>query len=194
LNPAALKKKKARKFENNLKISEKFKELSELYQECQLDASDIWRAYSFRINAGRITRIPFEVSDDPVSLGKLKEITGFGSGSCLEIVEEFFREGDVRRLKILKATPQRVAMRNMTSIWGVGKVKGSELVKLECTTIDDVRRKLRKKILLPLERNQMVGVECYEDILERFTRVEAENIGTIVRGTCNIVFPGKWSV
>lgn len=114
---------KRQKFENNFKISELFKELSEYYEACQIDVHDIWRAYSFRINAGRIIRLGFEVSDDPTSLAKLKQVTGFGKGSCLEIVEQYFRDGKVPRLEMLKTAPERVAIRNMTNIWGVGKQK-----------------------------------------------------------------------
>lgn len=48
-----------------------------------------------------------------------------------------------------------------------------------CCTIEDVRRRLAGKTL-SLERNQLVGVECYEDILEEMPRDEAARIGQII--------------
>lgn len=41
-----------------------------------------------------------------------------------------------------------------------------------------------------MERNQLVGVDCYEDILEEMDRPEVEAIGNIVRNAANEIFPG----
>jgi predicted nucleotidyltransferase len=53
------------------------------------------------------------------------------------------------------------------------------LIHDNCCTIEDVRRRLAGKTL-SLERNQLVGVECYEDILEEMPRDEAARIGQII--------------
>lgn len=79
----------------------------------------MWRAYQFRINAGRVKLLPFELNLD--NLERLrKDVTGFGD-SCIAIVRQHLESGQVERIRKLKTDKRRVAMRNMMEIWGVGK-------------------------------------------------------------------------
>lgn len=63
------------------------------------------------------------------------------------------------------------------------------LINDGCSSIDDVRRRLANKTLF-LERNQLVGAECYEDIRERMSRPEVQQIGEIIQGHVLKLFPG----
>lgn len=58
-----------------------------------------------------------------------------------------------------------------------------------CSSIEEVRSRLTEKTL-HLERNQLVGVDCYEDIMERMSRPEVEQIGEIIKGHVLKLFPG----
>jgi DNA polymerase/3'-5' exonuclease PolX len=105
----------------NEEISKVFKKLAGLYQSCPLEKDDVWRAYQFRINAGRVMQLGFEISDD--TLDKLKkDVVGFGD-SCLEIISQYFESGGVERIKTLETEKSRVAMHKMMDIWGVGSKK-----------------------------------------------------------------------
>jgi DNA polymerase IV len=74
--------------------------------------------------------------------------------------------------------PNRVAMRDMMKIWGVGRFTATELVK-DYKTIAQVRAAV-KMGKVTLDRNQYIGLLCYEDILEDMTRAEVESIFSIV--------------
>jgi DNA polymerase/3'-5' exonuclease PolX len=105
----------------NEEISKVFKKLASLYQSCPIEKDDVWRAYQFRINAGRVMQLGFELSDD--TLDKLKkDVAGFGD-SCLEIISQYFGTGGVERIKTLETEKSRVAMHKMMDIWGVGSKK-----------------------------------------------------------------------
>ena len=68
-------------------------------------------------------------------------------------------------------------------------VKALELVHKGYKKIQDVRVGIEKKKLF-LERNQLVGVCCYEDIIEEMTRHEVETIGKIVEQHTQQLYPG----
>lgn len=102
-----------------MEVSKIFKELGELYQDCPLEENDTWRAYGFRINAGRVKLLPFELNLE--NLERLqKDVIGFGD-SCIEIVRQHLEGGQIERIHNLKTDKRRTAMRNMMEIWGVGK-------------------------------------------------------------------------
>ncbi len=55
--------------------------------------------------------------------------------------------------------------------------------------ISQVRKGLESR-KLEMDRNQRIGVECYEDILEEMDRPEVEMIGSIVAAAAQEVLPG----
>ncbi|CAJ1958452.1 unnamed protein product [Cylindrotheca closterium] len=179
--------KKEREFTSNLEVSKIFRELGEIYQDCPLEENDMWRAYQFRINAGRVKLLPFELTLD--NLGRLrKDVTGFGA-SCIEIVRQYLESGEVERIHKLKTDKRRVAMRNMMEIWGVGKKAALQLINDDCSSIEDVRKRLLEKTLF-LDRNQLVGVDCYEDIMQRMSRPEVVQLGGIIKTHVLKLYPG----
>ena len=64
------------------------------------------------------------------------------------------------------------------------------MVKRGFKTIEDVRKALKDN-KLTLERNQCIGVQCYEDFLEQMTRLEVEAIGKIIKDAILEEFPGE---
>lgn len=108
-------------YASNQKISEVFKKLAVLYQSCPIEKEDVWRSYQFRINAGRVNQLGFEISE--CTLQNLrKDIAGFGD-SCLQIIRQYLESGKVERIEALETDKSRVAMHNMMDIWGVGSKK-----------------------------------------------------------------------
>lgn len=64
------------------------------------------------------------------------------------------------------------------------------MVKQGYKTIDDVRKALKDN-KLTFERNQWIGVQCYEDFLEQMTRLEVERIGKVLKDAVLEEFPGQ---
>jgi ribosomal protein S13 len=175
-------------FRRNVQVAEAFKNLASLHQSMSLIPADTWKSYSFQIVAGRLLELNFEVANDEETQRKLRSIKGFGKSVC-EKIQECIEHGTISRIQEFKSDPQRQAMRNLKDIWGVGIVRASDLMDRGYRTIDDVRLGIRQNKLL-LDRNQLVGVDCYEDILDRMSRSEAEEIGETVRVVAESLFPG----
>jgi DNA polymerase lambda len=67
-------------------------------------------------------------------------------------------------------------------------LQASKLVHDGYTNIDQVLRDV-KIGRVDLDRNQLVGVECYEDILDKMGPEEVENIGGIISDTVKRLLP-----
>jgi DNA polymerase/3'-5' exonuclease PolX len=160
--------------QRNQTLSKLFREISKLYQQCPLDEQDDWRAYTYNLLAGRLCLLDFDVTNDTNVLSKLKAIKGFGS-STVKDVQEFLETGVCNRLEMLKQDRDRQAMKAMMNIWGVGPKEAHRLVQQGFRTIGNVRKAIQDGIL-KLERNQWIGVQCYEDFLDEMSRDEVEAI------------------
>ena len=187
-NYDAVKTRKRCRFLRNIQVADEFKKLSDLHLSMSLMPTDVWKSYCFRIVAGRLSELDFEIGDDDETQRRLRSIKGFGKSVC-EKIQECIQHGTIARIQEFNSDPQRQAMRNLKDIWGVGTVGASDLMDRGYTSIDDVRLGIRQN-RLSLERNQLVGVDCYEDILDPMSRSEVEEIGEIVRLVAEKVFPG----
>ena len=74
------------------------------------------------------------------------------------------------------------------NIRGVGRVTALELVNAGYRRIGSVRQAVENGTL-KLDRNQYIGLECYEDIMEEMTRSEVETIAEIIFATVKDRFP-----
>lgn len=146
--------------------------------ECPLLDTDEWRAYTFQLLSGRLRHLDFEVVDDPTVLKRLKNVKGFGSSS-MQIVMEYLRTGTSIRLSDFEVNKRRIAMRAFMRIWGVGRKRATELVERGYQSIRTLRNEV-KNGMLTLDRNQYIGLQHYEDILEEMDRTEVEEIARIV--------------
>ena len=178
---------KRHRFSRNKEVADQFKTLSKLHQAMPLLDSDQWKAYTFRIVAGRIENLDFLIDNDPVCQRRLRNIKGFGESVCNKI-EECLVLGSIKRIQEFQNDDKRIRMQNLKEIWGVGRVRAIELMP-RYQHIDDIRLALREN-KLSLDRNQLVGVDCYEDIKSRFPRSEAEQIAETVRLAADKLFTG----
>ena len=175
-------------FPRNVQVSRAFKTLGKLHQSMPLLPDDQWKSYCFRIVAGRLLELDFEVDNDVETQQRLKAFKGFGKSVC-EKIQECIDYGTTTRINEFESDEQRQAMKKMKDIWGVGPVKARELIGVGHTTIVDVRDAICQN-QISLVRNQLIGVDCYEDILERISRSEAEKIGEMVRLVAERLFSG----
>mmetsp|Transcript_24139 Transcript_24139/g.25908 ORF Transcript_24139/g.25908 Transcript_24139/m.25908 type:complete len:547 (-) Transcript_24139:17-1657(-) len=179
---------KRKKFTRNLEVAAKFSILSKLHQSMPLLNQDLWKAYCFRIVAGRLENLDFEVDNDLVTQRRLRAIKGFGDSAC-EKIQECLNHGTIKRIQEFENDEGRKVMKNLKNIWGIGRIGALDLINQGCKTIHDVRRGIRN-MELQLDRNQLVGVDCYEDIQFRMTRSEVEKIAEVVRLAAEKTFPG----
>jgi hypothetical protein len=107
-------------FERNKEIAQVFQTLSNLHQSCPLLEMDQWKAYMFRVIAGRLTHLDFEIRNDPQTLNRLREIQGIGSNS-VDKIQEYLETGTLGRINEFNSDSKRIAMKNMMNIWGVGR-------------------------------------------------------------------------
>ena len=169
----------------NVGLSAMFDELADLQKQSTLEKLDEWRAYTYTIVASRLRQLEFEVTLD--TLGSVRSIPGFGSG-VTEKIKQFLVTGTCEKLNELKVDPARVAVRDLTNIWGVGPKTDSTLVNRGYRCIADVRRGLASGDI-DISDNARVGVDCYEDFLEKMERSEVKLIGDIVAAAVYQIFP-----
>ena len=164
-----------------------FDEMADLQKQSPLEKMDDWRAYTYTLVAGRLRHLDFEVTSNADVLGSVRGIRGFGSGVMAKI-KQFLATGSCDKLKTLRNDPARVAVRELTNIWGVGPKTASNLVNRGYRCIADVRRGLASGDI-DLSDNARVGVDCYEDFLERMEREEVKIIGDIVAASVYKIYP-----
>jgi len=111
---------KVNNFETNHEIAELFRILSNLQQACPLLDGDSWKAYSSRVVSGRIMHLDFEITNDPECFTRLLKVSGIGSRTVAKI-HEYFQHGNFDRIVEFQKDPQRIAMKNLMGIWGVGE-------------------------------------------------------------------------
>ena len=163
----------------NVGLSAMFDELADLQKQSALEKLDEWRAYTYTIVASRLRQLEFEVTPNPDILGSVRSIRGFGSG-VMEKIKQFLATGTCEKLNELKVDPARVAVRELCQIHGVGPKTASQLVNRGYRCIADVRRGLASGDIDILSDSARVGVDCYEDFLEKMERSEVKLIGDIV--------------
>mmetsp|Transcript_44795 Transcript_44795/g.108695 ORF Transcript_44795/g.108695 Transcript_44795/m.108695 type:complete len:511 (-) Transcript_44795:66-1598(-) len=174
----------------NVELAAQFKELSVLHRSMAMAENDKWKAYSLGVCASRLLRLGFEVNDDPDTIRRLENIKGFGKGT-IDKIKQYLEEGKLRRIEEFKKDPERLAIQRFTDIWGVGMSRAKELSNEGYKSIEDILGGLRRG-KIQLDRNQLVGVECYDDIHDnnRMERSEVEEIARIVEKTATALFPG----
>jgi len=106
----------------NTQLSDMFHKLAKMHQECSLEPSDEFRALTNNLISGRLRQLNFEIT--PHNLDRVKNIKGIGQSSA-DKMAEFFKRGDGKcnKMEKFEKDEQRMAMRAMKNIWGVGKVK-----------------------------------------------------------------------
>ncbi len=108
--------------------------------------------------------------NDIISVEQLKDLPGIGS-TIMDKLKEYVETGTLRVLEQDKTNPINI----LTDVYGIGPKKAEELVKEGITTIDLLR--YRKDELL--NDVQKIGLEFYEDILDRIPRQEIKEYETL---------------
>ncbi len=106
-----------------------------------------------------------KINTDVNSVDDLKNKKFIGK-RMIEVLTEFQDTGKVEYLETEKKNPVNL----FANIYGIGYVKAEKLVKKGYTTIEDLRKNQDKE----LNDKQKLGLQYYEDILERIPRQEID--------------------
>ena len=135
--------------------------LSKLMRESAISNIDEWRSYSYMKASGRLKYLDFDVTNHPDVWKRLKHINGFGK-SIIDKLKEYLLTGKCERMTQLQQDPgkytyftmtfdrnqfvtnfflflnllylptERIAVRKMTHIWGIGRKKVSTSLQGRC--------------------------------------------------------------
>jgi len=155
-------------------VSEFFLKLSKIYEQSPYLPSDGIKARQYHLIAGRLQKIGFDILPHTTNR-ELKEIPFVGV-STAPMIQEILRTNRLRRLEHLRTDPIRIAMRDLMAIWGVGRATACSLIHRGYLNIHQVREGISTGRLSCFGRRQLIGVECYEDLLEDMSRTEVESI------------------
>ena len=109
-----------------------------------------------------------EIQEDITDINQLKGVPKIGS-SIFELLAEFVNTGKIAKLEKYRAHPISV----FSEIYGVGPKKAEELAKLGIPSIAKLRQMVKQNPGI-LNGTQKVGLQYYEDILERIPRQEID--------------------
>ena len=109
-----------------------------------------------------------EIQEDITDINQLKGVPRIGS-SIFELLAEFVNTGKIAKLEKYRAHPISI----FSEIYGVGPKKAEELVKLGIPSIAKLRQMVKQNPGI-LNGTQKVGLQYYEDILERIPRQEID--------------------
>ena len=107
--------------------------------------------------------------EDITTVSQISKLPGLGS-TITSKLQEYVDTGKLNKLEKEKTNPIVL----LTGVYGIGPKKAEELVKQGITTIDQLRESKEDV----LNEAQRVGLQHYEDILERIPRNEIDRYQT----------------
>ena len=140
----------------------------------------------FKVRAYKKVIEELKISDKPIhTLEDLDNIPGVGE-KIRKKVQEILETGHLEAADKAKEELQLDAVDALSGIYGVGPVKAKDLISKGIKSIAKLREELAKDPSL-LNNNQKIGLQYYEDILERIPREEIVRhekilIGTLLEG------------
>jgi DNA polymerase beta len=111
--------------------------------------------------------------DQPIhSLDDVQDIKGMGE-KITEKVKEILSTGQLQSAERIKTTHSVDAFDALQHMYGVGPAKVRELLQHGIQSVEQLRAEVKKNPLL-LNDKQKVGLQYYEDLLQRIPREEME--------------------
>ncbi|PGG96379.1 hypothetical protein AJ79_09619 [Helicocarpus griseus UAMH5409] len=90
-------------------------------------------------------------------------------------IEEIVWTNRLRRLEAANMEPRDMLLSKFLNVYGVGFTQASKWIQRGYQSLDDLKNKAS------LTRNQLIGLEHYDDFLQRIPRAEVEAHGAIVK-------------
>ena len=144
-----------------VRLNEKLSSLMETLSNIMAKKGDHMKSRAYKKANEAILSLDRDIND----VDELKDVAGIGASS-LKHMREYLEKGTLDIIEAEKNNPENI----LSDIYGVGPKKAKELVEKGITSIADLRK--HKDELL--NKVQKVGLQYYEDILERIPRTEID--------------------
>lgn len=150
------------------RYNEEFIDLMDKLHNIMMKHGEPFRAKAYQKAQDSIMKYP----NDILALEQVKDLPGIGS-TIYDKLKEYVETGTLRILENEKTNPIHI----LTDIYGVGPKKAEELVKMGIKTIPELRQR-QDEVLNDIQK---IGLQFYEDILERIPRPEIEEFESILK-------------
>ncbi|KAF9179254.1 hypothetical protein BGZ51_007034 [Haplosporangium sp. Z 767] len=164
----------------NKKILEQLTTLMNHYDKIKTKGSkEHFKVINYRKAITSIRALDYEIKSKEMAL----KVDRIGK-KMAEKIGECIAFGKIRKLDHLNVDKERSRVETLfRNIYGVGSEKASDWYNLGLRTLDDVRKQP------DLTKNQIVGLQYYDDLLVRIPRAEVEQIGKVVEDVAKKLHP-----
>jgi DNA ligase (NAD+) len=152
--------------ETKIRYNEKFIDLLDKLSDIMLKHGEPFRAKAYQ----KAQETILSYSNDIIIHEQLNGLPGIGS-TIMEKLKEYVETGTLRIIESEKTNPINI----LTDVYGIGPKKAEELVKAGIKTIAELRQRQNEL----LNDVQKVGLQYYDDILQRIPRHEIQEYETI---------------
>ena len=159
------------------RYNEEFIDLLDKLSGIMMKHGEPFRAKAYQKAQDSILKHKGEIT----SVHQLLGFPGIGS-TIMEKFEEYVKTGTLRIIENEKTNPINI----LTDVYGIGPKKAEELVKVGVKTIADLRSR-QDELLNDIQK---IGLQFYEDILERIPRQEIEEYKGLLKSVAESVIKG----
>ena len=152
----------------SVRLNETFIDLMEQLSSIMLKQGEPFRARAYQKAQETIMAYPGDI----LSPDDLKGKPNIGS-TIMEKLNEYYSTGTLKVLEREKNNPINI----LSEVYGIGPKKAKELVDKGITSIDQLQNKQDEV----LNETQKVGLQYYDDILQRIPRSEIEEYKSIFK-------------
>jgi DNA ligase (NAD+) len=152
--------------ETKIRYNEQFIDLLDKLSDIMLKHGEPFRAKAYQKAQESI----LSYSSTIISVEQLNGLPGIGS-TIMDKLKEYVETGTLRIIESEKTNPINI----LTDVYGIGPKKAEELVKAGIKTITELRQRQNEL----LNDVQKVGLQYYNDILQRIPRHEIQEYESI---------------
>ena len=153
---------------NAVPLNEEFIDLLDKLSGIMMKHGEPFRAKAYQKAQNSIISYPNNIT----SLKQLEGLPGIGA-TIMEKFKEYVETGTLRIIEQEKTNPINI----LTDVYGIGPKKAEELVKAGIKTIAELRER-QDELLNDIQK---VGLQFYEDILQRIPRQEIEEYKELLK-------------
>ena len=180
----------------NAHITDLLEELAEIYEDV-LGGIETYKAKQHKQAAKAIKDLNFTVSDerhlaDPETGRPILPFFAKESSSVRQKVVEIIGTGRLKKLDELKGDPRVMALKDLTTVWGIGAGKARDLYNngKGFKSVAELRKAVDAGATDLLSPQQLVGLRHHWEFQQRMPRDEAAAIGEHVRKAAEAAAPG----
>jgi DNA polymerase beta len=155
------------------RLNEIFIDIFEKLSTIMAKKGEIFRSKAYHKAMETIINIQYDIlhPDD------LKKYPGIGK-TIMEKMHEYVATGKIKLIEDEKLNPLNI----LTNVYGIGPKKAEELIIKGITSINQLRNNLHE-----LNDKQIIGVNYFEDLLERIPRAEIEEFEKVFKKVADFI-------